>query len=296
MERYNIFEYKNSISTLPQTMKDADGIILATTVEWLGIGGFMYQFLDACWLYGDKEKIQSLYMQPVVMSTTYGEREGMTSLENAWEMLGGLPCNGFCGYVEDMVAFEMNKDYSLIIEKKAENLYRTISQKIKNLPTSNQAVKRSISRTPQLELTPQESEQLSKYVSDDSYVKQQKEDIQELASMFKDLLDQSDSEEGPSYILDLESHFVPQNDFSANYLFMIEGQKKPLVIEVSGDSLNCYYGQQEAIDIYAKMTASVMERIISGQMTFQRAFMTGEMTAKGNFKTLRMLDHIFIFE
>ena len=119
VERYNIFEYKNSISTLPQTMKDADGIILATTVEWLGIGGFMYQFLDACWLYGDKEKIQSLYMQPVVMSTTYGEREGMTSLENAWEMLGGLPCNGFCGYVEDMVAFEMNKDYSLIIEKKS---------------------------------------------------------------------------------------------------------------------------------------------------------------------------------
>lgn len=296
VERYNIFEYKNSISTLPQTMKDADGIILATTVEWLGIGGFMYQFLDACWLYGDKEKIQSLYMQPVVMSTTYGEREGMTSLENAWEMLGGLPCNGFCGYVEDMVAFEMNKDYSLIIEKKAENLYRTISQKQKGLPTSNQAVKQSVLRTQALELTPQESEQLSKYVSDDSYVKQQKEDIQELASMFKDLLDQSDSEEGPSYILDLESHFVPQNDFSANYLFIIEGQKKPLVIEVSGDSLNCYYGQQEAIDIYAKMTASVMERIISGQMTFQRAFMTGEMTAKGNFKTLRMLDHIFIFE
>ena len=172
----------------------------------------------------------------------------------------------------------------------------TISQKQKGLPTSNQAVKQSVLRTQALELTPQESEQLSKYVSDDSYVKQQKEDIQELASMFKDLLDQSDSEEGPSYILDLESHFVPQNDFSANYLFMIEGQKKPLVIEVSGDSLNCYYGQQEAIDIYAKMTASVMERIISGQMTFQRAFMTGEMTAKGNFKTLRMLDHIFIFE
>ena len=71
----------------------------------------------------------------------------MTSLENAWEMLGGLPCNGFCGYVEDMVAFEMNKDYSLIIEKKAENLYRTISQKQKGLPTSNQAVKQSVLRT-----------------------------------------------------------------------------------------------------------------------------------------------------
>ena len=36
----------------------------------------MQQFLDACWLYGDKEKIKTTYMQPIVMSTTYGEREG----------------------------------------------------------------------------------------------------------------------------------------------------------------------------------------------------------------------------
>ena len=38
VERINIYEHKNEIATLPQTMKDADGIILATTVEWLGIG------------------------------------------------------------------------------------------------------------------------------------------------------------------------------------------------------------------------------------------------------------------
>ncbi len=75
VERINIYEHKNEIATLPQTMKDADGIILATTVEWLGIGGYMQQFLDACWLYGDKEKIKVTYMQPIVMSTTYGERE-----------------------------------------------------------------------------------------------------------------------------------------------------------------------------------------------------------------------------
>lgn len=296
VDRYNIYEYKNSISTLPQTMKDADGIILATTVEWLGIGGYMYQFLDACWLYGDKEKIQSMYMQPVVISTTYGEREGMMSLENAWAMLGGLPCNGLCGYVEDMMSFEINQDYSLIIEKKAENLYRTISQKIKGLPTSNQAVKQSVLRTQSLDLTPQESEQLSKYVSDDSYVKQQKEDIAELADMFKGMLQQNESENDSAYILDLKSHFVAPSDFSANYLFMIEGQKKPLSVEVSDASLNCYYGQVENVDVYIKISDSVLEQIISGQMTFQRAFMTGEMTAKGNFKTLRTLDHIFIFE
>ncbi len=296
VERYNIYEHKNSISTLPQTLKDADGIILATTVEWLGIGGYMQQFLDSCWLYGDKEKIKTTYMQPIVMSTTYGEREGELTLSNAWEILGGLPCSGMCGYVDDLVSFEMNHDYSLIIEKKAENLYRTISQKQKSLPTSNQAVTRTILRTQQMDLTPQESEQLSQYVADDSYVKKQKEDIEELASMFKDKLSVQQNDMQTEYITELESHFVPQGDFTANYLFMIEEKKKPLVVEVAGEELNCYYGQQENVDVYAKLTGEVMNNILAGRMTFQRAFMTGEMTAKGNFKTLRTLDQIFIFE
>lgn len=295
VERINIFEHKNEIATLPQTMKDADGIVLATTVEWLGIGGYMQQFLDACWLYGDKEKIQRTYMQPIVMSTTYGEREGEMTLANAWEILGGLPCPGLCGYVEDLVCFEMNKDYTVIIEKKAENLYRTISQKMKSLPTSNLAVKQSVLRTPQMELTPQESEQLSKYVSDDSYVKKQKEDIQELASMFKDMMGKASQDEDSAYIKQFKDRFVPQSDFHARYLFLLADKKKPLFIEVKQDDLTIHYGQEENIDIYAKLSPEVMEAIIGGRMTFQRAFMTGEMTAKGNFKMLRMLDTLFNF-
>lgn len=297
VERYNIFEQKNSITTLPQTIKDAEGIILATTVEWLGIGGYMQQFLDACWLYGDKEKISQTYMQPVVMSTTYGEREGEITLANAWEILGGLPCPGLCGYVADLLAFEMNEDYSVIIEKKAENLYRTITQKMKTLPTSNQAVTKTVLRTQDLGLTPQESEQLSKYVSDDTYVKKQKEDIEELANKFKGLLDKTEEEDdSTSYLSDFESHFKPQPNFKARYLFIIEGKKKPLTIDVDQDNLICSYEKKNDVDVYAKMSTDVLEHIISGKMTFQRAFMTGELTAKGNFKTLRMLDDIFVFD
>ena len=295
VERINIYEHKNEIAVLPQTMKEADGIILATTIEWLGIGGYMQQFLDACWLYGDKEKITETYMQPIVMSTTYGEREGEVTLANAWEILGGLPCPGLCGYVDDLLAFEMNEEYTLIIEKKAENLYRTISQKVKSLPTSNQAVKQRVLRTQQMELTPQESEQLSKYVSDDSYVKKQKEDIEELASLFKDKMDNKNEEIGREYIEDFQSHFVEQNDFHARYLFMIEGKDKPLFVEVKDENLEIHYGQEDNIDVYAKLSPDVLEGVISGRMTFQRAFMTGEMTAKGNFKILRTLDAAFNF-
>ena len=255
----------------------------------------MQQFLDACWLYGDKEKISNTYMQPIVMSTTYGEREAETTLCNAWEILGGLPCSGLCGYVEDITTFQLNKEYNLIIEKRAENLYRTISQKIKSLPTSNQAVKQSVLRTQQLNLTPQESEQLSKYVSDDTYVKQQKEDIEELATMFKDMLGQQASTDDMPYIKELEAHFIPLREFKACYSFNIEGIKNPLYIKVDEDKLDIHYGKEDIVDVYAKFSKSIMESIIDGHMTFQRAFMTGEMTAKGNFKTLRMLDQIFPF-
>ena len=32
VERFNLYELKNNITTLPQTLKTADGIVLATTI------------------------------------------------------------------------------------------------------------------------------------------------------------------------------------------------------------------------------------------------------------------------
>lgn len=292
VERFNLFENKNKITTLPQTLKDADGVILATTVEWLGIGGYMQQFLDACWLYGDKEKISGIYMQPIVMSTTYGEKEGKLTLSNAWEILGGPLCNGISGYVDDLVSFEMNKDYTLLIEKEAENLYRSISQKNKNFPTSNAGVIKSSLRSKNIELTPQESEQLSKYVSDDTYIKKQKKDIEELTTLFKDKLMEK-SEEDSDFIKELEAAFSPVDDFNVSYMFIIKEKAKPLMIEISNEKLHCYYGDSEETDVVAKLSSEIFDNIVNGRMTFQRAFMSGDMTAKGNFKTLRMLDQIF---
>ena len=46
VNRYNLYEMKNTITTLSQTVTEADGIILATTVEWVGMGGYMQTFLD----------------------------------------------------------------------------------------------------------------------------------------------------------------------------------------------------------------------------------------------------------
>lgn len=293
--RYNLFEEKNSLTTLPKTLKEADGVILATTVEWLGIGGYMQQFLDSCWLYANKEHLSKVYMLPVVMASTYGEKEAELTLIKAWELLGGIPINGLSAYVEDHVDFETNTSYAKIIEKCAENFYKTINQKTKILPASNTAIKKNILRSNSIDLTPQESEQLSMYVADDSYVKKQKEDIEELTQIFKGMLGTKDTEKNEEFVKDLKDNFHPISDFSASYAITLTDLNKTLVIEVNKDELNCYYGDKKDVDVQAKATQDIMKKIISGRMTFQRSFMTGDLTAKGNFKTLRTFDQLFQF-
>ena len=297
VERFNLYEQKNSITTLPQTLKSADGIVLATTVEWHGIGGYMTQFLDACWLYGDKEKIAKIYMCPVVMSTTYGEREGKLDLSVAWEILGGLPCSGVCGYIPDTSVFEKSENYNAIIEKKAETLYRTINQKLESLPASNQAVKKMVSITRNPDLTPQESEQLSLYASDDSYVMRQKADLQELTSIFRDKMgfDSEDKNDDEGYINAFKSHFSPRPGIEAVYKFEIADTKKPLIIEIDGPKNEYYYGYAEDPDVEISITKDVLDDVIYARMTFQRAFMTGLVSIKGDFKKLRDLDILFTF-
>ena len=295
IERINLHEHKRQISSLPGTLKDADGVILGSTVEWYGIGGYMLQFLDACWLYGDKEKIRSLYMFPVVMSTTYGEREGMGSLSMAWETLGGRLCNGICGYVEDTAAFELNKEYIQMIEKNAENLYRTISQKTVSLPTSAYALKHDLTAPTPVKLTPEQTEQLSKYVTDDEYVKTQKEDIKELAGRFKSMMGSGGAGTEDRILASFKEHFVPQRNLEASYKLDIDDLKSPVIMRVKDDVLAIEYGNIDSPSVLCKLSQETMEEILAGRMTFQRAFMSGAMQVRGDFKLLRQLDDIFKF-
>ena len=334
VDRYNIFEDKNAIATLPSTLKEADGVILATTVEWFGIGGYMQQFLDMCWLYADKRELSGMYMLPVVMATTYGERDAELSLVKAWETLGGIPVTGLVAYVENLEEFEQNESYSRIIEKKTETLYRSIHQKAESLPTSNLAVKTNLLKTRTIELTPQESEQLSKFVSDETYVKQQKEDIEELSAMFKKMLSEkvidgtgepdgtgSRTEEkdnkqknkkdmeiavkGKEILIDgaadaVVSHFIrsyqPEPDFTASYAVIISDKDLILHLEAAPEHVKCFYAATEEADVILRTTSKVLNNILEGKISFQKGFMAGEISAKGNFKTLRMLDTIFRFE
>ena len=188
----------------------------------------------------------------------------------------------------------MNQDYSLIIEKKAENFYRMISQKVIAFPNSSMEVKKTVLRSSNLSLTPQESEQLSEYVSNDNYVKKQKEDIEELANLFKGMLGESDDTD--DYIVKLQEHFYPMDGLKAMFQIDFIDENSSLVIEIDEDKMNCYRGTVDHADVTAKVRTSLFEEVLNGSKSFQSAFMSGDLSAQGNFKILRNFDTIFRFQ
>lgn len=299
VRRYNLYEQKNEITALSGTIKEVDGVVLAVPLEWYGIGGYMQQFLDACWLYADKKKLQNMYMMPVVVAVTCGERQAELALRSSWELLGGKVADGICTFVENQVEFETNTDYAKIIEERAESFYRTISRKEMQLPTGNVLIKQNMAPVP-IPLTPQESEDLSKYVSNDKYVKRQKEDIEELSQMFKGMLEKSSAGMDPKmeFIASLRTNYrAPEEKTTVSYALHFDDNGRTLLIEIREGRLFCSYTEEVVqADVTARLTRSVMESIVNGRVTFQGAFMSGDVTAKGDFKLLRQFDMMFRFQ
>ena len=254
----------------------------------------MLQFLDACWLYGDKTKIAGLFMMPVVTSTAFGEDESYLSLIRAWKILGGNTCQGISAYVEDHTEFELNGQYTRRIERIAEDLYRAVNQNLTVFPSSEFTIRSNTTIGSNLPLTPQESEQLSVYVSNDNYVKKQKEDIEELSQMFREMLGNEGTDQN-DLIKQFRNHFKPQEGFKATYSIEMSDLLRNIIIEVNEGELKCYYGDLKETDVASRTTSEVLNNIVAGKITFQKAFMSGELAAKGNFKTLRMFDTIFQF-
>ncbi len=295
--RYNIYEQKSGIAMLAGTLKDADAVILAVSVEWYGIGGMMQEFLDSCWLYADKNKLKRLFMFPVVISTTAGEHEALFTLIRAWETLGGITGTGISAYVENNVDFENNHAYGKLIEKKAEDVYRAVSQKMAVFPSSfNPDANAGHQVTTAIDLTPQESEQLSVYVSDETFVKQQKRDVEELSQLYKGFLAKDGETDKLEFLKEFKTAFnPPEDDFKASYFIRMTDTSRTLVIEVSGKELDIRYGTNEKADVTAVTDRETINMIVKGRATFQGAFMSSKMNCKGDFKLLRKFDQMFRF-
>ena len=219
----------------------------------------------------------------------------MEDVADAWETLGGMVCDGICTYVADHIEFETNKTYASIIEKKAEEIYKIVSHKQALLPNSVNACHTEIPSAG-IELTPQESEQLSEYVADDTFVKKQKEDVEKLSQIYKSILGQYSDDANENILKSFEKAFkAPEDKIKAVCCIKMSDTDKTIVLDFGPDKVKVYYGEAENPDMTATTTKDMVNRIISGKTTFQGAFMSGFITAKGRLDLIRMFDRIFVF-
>ena len=99
-----------------------------------------------------------------------------------------------------------------------------------------------------------------------------------------------------SYVEDFERCFRPEPGIKAVYRFQIDDGEKIFIIEVDGPHFKCYYGNVAKADVDIKVSSDTMNDIVFSKMTFQKAFMSGNMKTKGDFKLLRALDQMFVFQ
>ena len=69
----------------------------------------------------------------------------------------------------------------------------------------------------------------------------------------------------------------------------------PLIVKVNHTEMQCYYGDTDSVDVEMQVSSDVIDEIVAGRMTFQKAFMSGDMKMKGDFKVLRTLDLLYVF-
>ncbi len=113
--------------------------------------------------------------------------------------------------------------------------------------------------------------------------------------MFREMLGNEGNDQ-TDLIKQFRNHFKPQEDFKATYSIELSDLSRSIIIEVDRTELKCYYGDLKETDVASRTTSEVLNDIVSGNLSFQKAFMSGDLAAKGNFKTLRMFDTVFQFQ
>ena len=83
VERINIFEHKNEIATLPQTMKEADGIILGSPVYTANLSANMQAFLERASVVTDMNRDAGLFRHKVGAAITAARRGGAVNALDA---------------------------------------------------------------------------------------------------------------------------------------------------------------------------------------------------------------------
>lgn len=303
--RLDLYKEDVNIVHFFSELEDAQAIILATTVEWIGIGGKLQTFLDQCWRFGNKKYFENTYLFGIVISKQCYERDTYNYLLKSWELLGGLEGGSICARFENSVSLETDKAMLAAIDKKTEEFYRIAYKSRTVLPTSIRLNKimvevptgqMDIRTEPALEQHDQTNS--IPYIQDyDVFVEKQQKDIEDISNLLKSKLGHTITEAEPNEVEMFKKAFR-NNDDSVNIRLtwnVLDKKNKNISLEIKGKKINAVFGSWPDVTLTISSSYKVLQKVLEGKMTIQRAFMTGEIKAKGDFTIIYRMDGLFKF-
>lgn len=312
IKRLDLYKNPLPMTEFFEEMSSADGVVLATTVEWYGIGGWLQSFLDVCFTKGRSELFEGIPLFGVVMARQAFEREGYNHLLKSWELLGGTEGGQLCGVLQNSVMLETNKTLIRVVDKKTEDYYRVLSQKREAFPTStktyelkiqiqdaqlsteNKTLDGTTNPLPtQRDRHPEKTPVITNY---DEFVEKQQKDIDDLSKMFKSKLSAKTDIMAKSVPDFFKSQYVGAEDLRCKLFWQVtDAKNENTVVDLNGKKIQAHYGQASDADVNIFLSKDVLHKILNGKMSIQRAFMTGDVKAKGDFTILYKIDQIFNF-
>lgn len=310
--RFDLYKKNYRMESFLDALSDADGVIIATTVEWYGVGGLLQTFLDQAYMSGQLDIFEGTYLFNIVISRHSFEREGLNHVLRSWEILGGIEGVNLCASIKSSADIETSNDLLYAIEKKAEDYYRVINQQRIPLPTSindNKVIIKVASSYHEDAVTVKQNvtnpvkkedanEQQTSFITNyDEFIEKQQKDINDIASLFKERMTTGEDTSTMSISELFEYKFKPSKTFADCQISWVvnDASSQNFILEFKGSRLKTKKGKKNDAEVIISSNLDVLKKITESKLTIQRAFMTGEIKAKGNFTLLYKLDGLFAF-
>lgn len=267
------------------------GLVLATTVEWYGIGYPLQRLLDSCYQKNREGMFAKIPLLSLVLSRTGYEREACQHLKTSWQILGGWADLEICGVFADAIAFQSDSSAMQAVEKKAEQFFRYYLNQEYQLPhsfvgTNHVSEKKSTVQDRPQGLSPEAKEQQER-------MRKEQENVMALSNKLKDKLEQKARISKQSLVEMMNESYRGKADEEYHFQVMLSDKpSESMVVLIKPSGIRAYLGREDcALTITTE--EAVLRKILEQKISFQKAFMTGQLMAKGELNILYRLDELF---
>jgi uracil-DNA glycosylase family 4 len=313
IKRVDLHKNAYGMDEILKEIGEAEGLIIGATVEWVGIGGRLQSFLDACWESSQHKVFSGLPLFGLVLAKQIGEREAYHHLLRSYEFLGGVEGISLCACIDNAADLEINNSYMGIIDKKAEDYYRIINQRRGSLPTSHHLMKvvKEINAKPtpnqRLKLSVEEAShegrsQKKTIVSDvagiksyDEFIEKQHKDISDIASLFKNKILNKTKEVSLPYGERFVKAYIKGSQSEDMVIVWTVDERQQVGLVFKNGELKATGEPGKERHVTLASDQETIGNILEGKLSIQRGFMTGVVKAKGDFTVLYQMDKWFKF-